>query len=347
MDLRNMVSSIFSTGVGGATGVLARIQKSPRVAKLGAGLAAVSVPIGLFADGLSIFGEGSRDREIVATATPTSDDLETTASSSELPLLSDAISINYMRTFGAWRSTMLMWSIRAGGYEELGDGFGELRGSGLRITGELPAFYEQWKYKNIQLLENGLWGGPDGRDLFADLAQAMRTEDREAAANCVNSQLAAFYEGPTEFDFECSIDEQDNIGYLSLILEGVADISPGLIRISFVRLDEESTSFQWESYSLAEVASLCAEIDPALNTQDVHGVTVTTQSLAGIATDEDYLWPVAIYQTEPEDTLRGRLIDDARIPICLFAEGRQTMVIRPPGREDAITVPLPDGWYWQ
>lgn len=320
-----------------------RLKSSSKLAKLMAVFAALAVPIGLIADGVSLFKDVSEDASV--SVSPETAPVQNTEPDLSLE---SRISFNYMRTFGAVRNASLMTAIRESGFSDVGEEGGTLKESGLVISGELPAFYRSWKYRDIQPLGNRIWEEissiSSGYERY--LPAGIRTEDTDLREKCLE-QLIGYPDEEATFPFECSIDVQNNVGYLFLIIEGREQIPTNMIRFSYIDTSEHSNSFDWQDYRSSEVENICKKIDPTKSNQQVHGQSIQTRSISGISPNNSYLWPVAVYQTEEESRFRGNLIDGALVPLCLHAEGFDPLPIRAPEREDAITVQIPDGWYWQ
>ena len=329
--------------------MLGRLKQSSKLAKILAFTATLAVPVGLLADGVSLMRELLSDDAPAAAAPAAS-----MAGNEEEGLtdLSRHVSVNYMRTFGGYRTSLLMTAIAEGGFSQIDEQGGRLRRSGQVIEGELPGFYQTWQYRDIQPLGNAIWQRISSISAAFDaVGEGLRTDDPALRETCLNRLMGVDVwedEGPqASLPFTCDVSEQDNVGYLFLILEGGDGMTSGPVRITYADVGPASAALDWANYDTARAEAICAAVDPARNEQQIDGITVRTRTLAGIAAGRRYLWPVAMYQTLPDDRFRGRLVGNAEIALCLSTEGARPMTIRAPGREDAITVPIPDGWYWQ
>lgn len=349
--MKNVIRSFLATIVAFVE-VMAR---STKVAKTMAVMAAIALPIGLIADGISIFsgtmaGSGSPGVGSTADLTMTlKSDQKNWPNAEKLPELSSMINVSYMRTFGALRTTALMTAIGEGGFTDVDESGGTLRESKNKICCGLPKFYQKWEFRNIRPLANPLWTQissiGNGYDVF--LKAAIPAPTPELAEECYVSIMEAPGAKDESFPFECDSAVEKQVGFLFLILKGIQPNLDRETKIAYIQVQPDQAAFDWSNYSLDRANRICGNVDFRKTTSVVGNHIVSIKSLPPIDRGQSYLWPVAAYKVVGNDKFRGMLIGSAYVPLCVHSTQTKRLTIRPPGREAAITVPLPDGWYWQ
>ena len=252
------------------------------------------------------------------------------------------LAFNYIRLFGAYETgaVVQMW-----------------KGRWLSIPGKLPIFFNNWEYRNAKPIANSLWDKiSEPKYIMKYFSQSLPIEDFNVARDCAWYLLGG--DGDPDKIPNCSKKYSKDVGYLFLIIENISDHFLENIHLEFTIVKAHNSPntpiniTNVFSYSISEIQKANEESKHCKKNSVLNECSMyyEGQIVPMMRPHDQFVLSIFVYKPVNANTFAGKLFDNAVIPISvdMISEGKPAgELVRPPLRDAAARVMLPDGWYYQ
>lgn len=341
-----------SVSFAGLSSIVSVLKGHPRFLMASTIVAGIAAIMGFVADGASLLQLMFKsDKPAVAAADPAQPAAPgSPAASTPTANPASAVGFNYMRMFGAMQVPALMAGLKDGGFTDVTAEGGKLKKLGLEIGGQVPAFFQKWEYRDAQPLNSPLWQRVSAIGSMSTYFEGgIPSTDPAERKRCSDYLfLEEGDDGAPSFAFKCDVELSRNAGFLFLLIENKGKDALDKLTLTYLDVDPADNPSLWWKYNDQSFASVCQNpSEGAVRAAGYKSARLETRTLPYLAAGRSYLWTVAVYRADKPKSFGGVPIDRVQLPICVSVNGAPSEPIRSPLREKAITVEVPNGWYWQ